>query len=80
MSVRVVSQWQRERNDKTFCVLCEELEMAFYVRPRKLKTGYALILVTLIVFGSNVERRIKKQKMSGVEIDSVFEVLEDEVV
>lgn len=63
--------WQNDRTPKTLCVLCEEAECAFYLKPRIIKGIKTFIFLTLIVFGSGAEKRIKKQLENSEEIDDI---------
>jgi hypothetical protein len=69
--------WETNRPEKEVCVLCEEAEVAVYLKARKTKKENFLILKTLIVFGSQVISRIDKQKKQSRRIKNLKLVFEE---
>jgi len=63
--------WEVNRPEKEICVLCEEAEMAIYLKARKSKNEKFFILKTLIVFGSRVTSTIDKQKKRSKKIKNL---------
>ncbi len=74
-TIPYVLLWEKEREDKELCVLCEQAETAIYLKARQSNGKKFFVLKTLIAFGVKVESKIKKQKMSEEikSLDILFE-------
>ena len=70
-SIPYVLLWEKDREDKELCVLCEQAETAIYLKARSSSEKGFFILKTLIVFGKEVESRIEKQKLLAKKIKDV---------
>lgn len=62
---------QTTRENKSICVICEELETAIYLKPIVSSSGNYFKLLTLITYGENVSKRIEKQLSQGEIIDDI---------
>lgn len=63
-SIPYILLWEKDRNDKELCVLCEQAETAIYLKARKSNGREFFILKTIIAFGVKIESKIKKQKLA----------------
>ncbi|HAM96290.1 MAG: hypothetical protein UR96_C0010G0006 [candidate division WS6 bacterium GW2011_GWC1_36_11] len=66
--------YQTERENKSLCILFEELETAVYLQPINTKSGKYLKLLTLVSFGEKVTKKIEKQRNQGEIIDDIEKV------
>jgi hypothetical protein len=65
---------QLQRENKSVCVLCESIEFALYLVPKKSAQGFYFRIGTIIAFGKKVEEKIEKQKQKGVVLTKISEV------
>jgi hypothetical protein len=66
--------YQDQRQNPSLCILSEELETAIYLAPIVVGRKKYFKLITLIVFGDSVRRRVEKQLSEGRIIEDVREV------